>query len=291
MGQLKSSVMGYDCAGVVCRVGKVAAENGHKVGDRVSVLLRGHYGSRVRVHWTSAVQIPDDMSFETGASLPTQYVAAYVSLVDTARLQSGETILIHAASGGVGQTAVMLSQRLGAEVFVTVGTEEKREFVMKQFGISPDHIFSSRDTSFAAGVLAMTQGKGVDVVLNSLAGNLLQESFNCLAPFGRFIELGKRDLEQNSLLAMEAFTRAVSFSSIDVIALGEQKPMHTNRVMKEIVRMVASGEVNAVYPINVMPISDVEKAFRLMQAGKHVGKIVLSVPPQVVVPVRTPSSP
>ncbi|KAK0641933.1 hypothetical protein B0T16DRAFT_334009 [Cercophora newfieldiana] len=285
MGQLKSRVMGYDCAGVITRVGSVASANGHKEGDRVSVLLRGHYGSRARVHWTSAVQIPESMSFETAASLPTQYVTAYLSLYETARLQGGEKVLIHSATGGVGQAAVMLAQRVGAEVFVTVGSEEKRSFVMKQFGIQPDHIFNSRDTSFAAGIMSATQGKGVDVVLNSLAGNLLQESFNCLAPFGRFVELGKRDFELNHSLAMEAFTRAVSFSSIDLIAFGEQKQMQANRILKDVVRLVGVGEVNAVDPISVYPISDVEKAFRLMQAGKHMGKIVLSVTPEVFVPV------
>lgn len=285
MGQLKSRVMGYDCSGFITRLGAVASANGHKKGDRVSVLLRGHYGSRARVHWTSAVQIPDSMSFETAASLPTQYVTAYLSLYDTARLQKAETVLIHSATGGVGQAAVMLSQRVGAEIFVTVGSEEKRNFVMSQFGIQPDHIFSSRDTTFAAGILSMTKGRGVDVVLNSLAGGLLQESFNCLAPFGRFVELGKRDFELNHNLAMEAFTRAVSFSSIDLIAFGEQKPLHANRILKDVVRLVEAGEVNAVHPISIYPISDVEKAFRLMQAGKHMGKIVLSVTPDVLVPV------
>jgi len=287
MGQLKSQVMGYDCAGVITAVGSAAHKAGYKTGDRVSVLLRGHYGSRPRVHWSSATQMPESMSFEVAASLPTQYVTAYLSLYETAHLQKGETVLIHSATGGVGQAAVMLSQRIGAEIFITVGSEEKREFVMAHFGIAADHIFSSRDTKFAASILTMTKGKGVDVVLNSLAGNLLQESFNCLASFGRFVELGKRDFERNNSLAMEAFTRAVSFSSIDLVAFGEKKPMHANRILKNIVDLVAAKEINPVHPINVYPISDVEKAFRLMQAGKHLGKIVLSVDPEAQVSVRT----
>ena len=293
MGQLQSKVMGYDCAGVIRRVGAGAASKGYRPGDRVSVLLRGHYSSRTRVHWTSAVHIPDDMTFETAASLPTQYVTAYLSLYNTARLQKGETVLIHSATGGVGQAAVMLAQRVGAEVFVTVGSEEKRRLVMERFGIEPDHIFSSRDTSFAADIMDMTQGNGVDVVLNSLAGTLLQESLNCLAPFGRFVELGKRDFELNNSLALEAFTRAVSFSSIDIIALGERKPMEANRILKDVVRLVAAKEIDAVHPITVYPLPDVEKAFRLMQAGKHMGKIVLSVTPDTLVPVSTysPDSP
>ncbi|KAK3991082.1 putative polyketide synthase [Cladorrhinum sp. PSN332] len=291
MGQLKSSVMGYDCAGVVTRVGSVAAsQGGFKTGDRVSVLLRGHYASSVQIHWTSAAHIPDTMAFETAASLPTQYVAAYVSLYDNARLQKNETVLIHSATGGVGQAAVMLAQRAGAKVFVTVGSEEKRNFVKKQFGIPDHHIFSSRDASFASGVMEVTQGRGVDVVLNSLAGVLLQESFNCLAPFGRFVELGKRDLELNNSLAMEAFTRAVTFSSVDVIALGELKRLEANRILKDVVRLVAEKEVGAVFPISVYPLKDMEKAFRLMQAGKHMGKIVLSVASDMLVPAMPQST-
>ena len=285
MGQLKSKVMGYDCAGVVKRASPGAAAMGYRPGDRVTVLLRGHYGSRVRSHWSSVVHVPNDMSFETASSLPTQYVTAYLSLYDIARLQPGESVLIHSATGGVGQAAVMLAQRVGAEVFVTVGSSEKRQFVMEHYGIPADHIFSSRDTSFAAAIMDVTQGKGVDVVLNSLAGTLLQESFNCLAPFGRLVELGKRDFELNNSLAMEAFTRAVSFSSVDVIALGEQKPMQANRILKQVVKLVAAKEIDAVSPVTVYPLGEVEKAFRLLQAGKHMGKIVLSVTPETMVPV------
>lgn len=285
MGQLKSQVMGYDCAGIIKRVSAGAAALGYRPGDRVSVLLRGHYSSRTRVHWSSAVHIPDEMTFETAASLPTQYVTAYLSLYDIARLQPGESVLIHSATGGVGQAAVMLAQRVGAEVFVTVGSEEKKRLLMERYKIQEDHIFSSRNTSFAEGIMKVTRGKGVDVVLNSLAGTFLQESFNCLAPFGRFVELGKRDFELNNSLAMEAFTRAVSFSSVDVIALGERKPMQANRILKHVVKLVATKEIDAVHPVTVYPLSDVEKAFRLMQAGKHTGKIVLSVTPETLVPV------
>ena len=123
------------------------------------------------------------------------------------------------------------------------------------------------------------------MVLNSLAGALLQESFNCLAPFGRFVELGKRDFELNNSLAMEAFTRAVTFSSVDIITLGERKPMQANRILKHVVKLVAAKEIDAVHPVTVYPLADVEKAFRLMQAGKHMGKIVLSVAPETLVPV------
>ncbi len=285
MGQLKSQVMGYDCAGVVKRVSAGAAAMGYRPGDRVAVLLPGQYASRVRARWSSVVHIPNDMSFEVAASLPTEHVTAYLSLYDTARLQPGETILIHSATDGVGQAAVALAQRVGAEVFVTVGSEAKRQFAIEHHGIQADHILSGEDASFAAGLMEMTSGKGVDVVLNSLTGHLLQESFNCLAPFGRFVELGKRDSEMNNSLAMEAFTRAVSFSSIDVAAFAEHKPVQANRILKQVVKLVAGKEVEAVKPVTVYPLSEMEKAFRVVQDEDHVGKVVLAVTPETMVSV------
>jgi NADPH:quinone reductase-like Zn-dependent oxidoreductase len=225
------------------------------------------------------------MTFETAATLPMSYSTAYFCLHDLGRVREGDKVLIHAATGGLGQAAIALAKHAGAEIFATAGTEKKREFLTSQYGIQPDHIFSSRDASFAPGVLAMTQGKGVDVVLNTLAGTLLQESFNCVARFGRFVEIGKRDLELNSFLEMGAFTRSVSFSSFDLLQFGEHKGLEVRRVMKEIIRLFELGVIAPVQPVTVYPLSEIEKSFRLMQAGKHMGKIVVSVRPDDLVPV------
>lgn len=285
MGQVRGEAMGFECSGFVSRVGAGAAAQGFKAGDRVAVLLRGHYSNRVRLHWTSAVHIPEDMTFEVAASIPMSFTTAYVSLFDMANLRKGESVLIHAASGGFGQAAILLAQSVGAEIFVTIGTEMKRDFIIKRYGVHPDHIFFSRDTSFAAGVVSATQGRGVDVVLNTLAGALLQESFNCIAPFGRFIEVGKRDLELNSSLEMGSFARNGSFSHIDLLMLGEHRGVQIHRVLTDIMRLFKERTIRPVDPITAYPISDIEKTFRLMQAGKHMGKIVLSVKSDDLVPV------
>jgi NADPH:quinone reductase-like Zn-dependent oxidoreductase len=285
MGQLEADYMGFECSGIVTGVGSTAAAQRFKVGDRIATLMRGHIGNLVRVDWTSAVHIPDDMTFETAATLPMSYSTAYFCLHDLGRVREGDKVLIHAATGGLGQAAIALAKHAGAEIFATAGTEKKREFLTSQYGIQPDHIFSSRDASFAPGVLAMTQGKGVDVVLNTLAGTLLQESFNCVARFGRFVEIGKRDLELNSFLEMGAFTRSVSFSSFDLLQFGEHKGLEVRRVMKEIIRLFELGVIAPVQPVTVYPLSEIEKSFRLMQAGKHMGKIVVSVRPDDLVPV------
>ncbi|KAI3400685.1 hypothetical protein diail_2397 [Diaporthe ilicicola] len=224
MGQLEANrFMGCECAGVITRLGSAAIDKDElKVGDRVCALLLGHYGTRTRTPYTNVVRIQDDMSFEEGASIPLAFSTAYISLLSTARLQKGEKVLIHGGAGGVGQAAIMLSQFAEAEVFVTAGTQAKRDLVRDNFGIGEDHIFSSRDVSFVDGIKTRTSGTGVDVVLNSLAGPFLQAGFDCMAEFGRFIEIGKRDLEQNSRLDMLAFTRNLSFSSIDMIAWERQ---------------------------------------------------------------------
>lgn len=290
MGQLDADYMGFECSGVVTRAGAEATAHGFKAGDRITTLLRGHYSSAVRTEWTNAVHIPDDLSYETAATLPMTFATAYVSLFDIGRIQQGDKVLIHAAAGGVGQAAVILAQHIGAEVYITVGTEQKREFMIKTHGISPERIFSSRNASFASGIMAATQGKGVDVVLNSLSGLMLQESFNCMARFGRFVEIGKRDLEQNHSLEMGAFTRNISFSSVDLLQLEEFKAGDISRIMNEIIGLLKQKLISAVQPITVFPLNEVEKAYRLLQTGKHMGKIVLTIQDDVKVPVSSHSA-
>ncbi|KAH8799819.1 hypothetical protein F5884DRAFT_905307 [Xylogone sp. PMI_703] len=285
MGHLNTRIMGFECAGFVTRVSQSAAAAGYKPGDRVAMFLRGHYGSLVRAPWTSAVHIPDDVTFEVAASLPMSFATAHHAVYDQAHLQKGETILIHAGSGAFGQAAIMLAKHIGAEIFVTVGTQAKRDLMTDVYGIKPDHIFNSRDASFAAGVLAMTDGKGVDVVLNSLAGNLLQESFNCIARFGRFIEIGKRDLELNNHLELGSFVRVASFSSIDLLEAIKYKPHKMYETLKEVMRLFHERLIKPVTPLSVYPVSDIGKAFRFMQAGKHMGKLIITTSPDDLVPV------
>ena len=152
------------------------------------------------------------------------YVTAYMALFDLGRLEAGDKVLVHGGSGGVGQAGVMLAQHVGAEVFTTVSTQAKRDFVKAQFGLDDDHIFSSRDPSFATDIMTRTANRGVDVVLNHLAGPLLQVSFDCIARFGRFVEIGKKDVEANNFLQMEAFTRNVTFASFDLLQMEEFRP-------------------------------------------------------------------
>jgi acyl transferase domain-containing protein/NADPH:quinone reductase-like Zn-dependent oxidoreductase/ubiquinone/menaquinone biosynthesis C-methylase UbiE len=275
MGQLQEKIMGFECGGVIVRIGPKATHN-FKVGDRVCALTtRGHWASKIRIHYTGVGKIPDHMSFEAAASIPMVFVTAYCSLFEKAHLEKGDTVLIHAASGGVGQAAIILAKRAGAEVFATVGSQEKRDFIKKAYGIPDDHIFSSRDVSFSADVMAATNGRGVDVVLNSLAGEILQESWKVMATLGRFIEIGKRDIQQNKRLEMEPFGRAISFIAIDVTQLGNFQGKVMHRIMKQCLDLLEEKVIQPIQPVTVYPISEIQRAFRTMQAGKHLGKIII----------------
>jgi acyl transferase domain-containing protein/NADPH:quinone reductase-like Zn-dependent oxidoreductase/NAD(P)-dependent dehydrogenase (short-subunit alcohol dehydrogenase family)/2-polyprenyl-3-methyl-5-hydroxy-6-metoxy-1,4-benzoquinol methylase len=287
MGQLKENVMGLECSGVITRVSNEARDQGFQVGDRVMALLLGPFTSRARISWHGVVHIPEGMSFEDAASLPMVFSTAYVSLVDIARFQRGQSVLIHAAAGGVGQAAIMLSKYLGAgEIYVTVSSSEKRKLIEREYNIPSERIFSSRDQSFAPGVLSATGGRGVDVVLNSLAGPLLQASFDVLSTFGHLVEIGKTDLEGNSLLEMGTFARSASYTSLDMMTLLRQRGKEIHRVLSVIARLVQKREIGPVFPVTSYSMNDCVKGFRLLQTGKHMGKIVLSTNPAEEVNVR-----
>ncbi|KAJ5154650.1 uncharacterized protein N7500_010089 [Penicillium coprophilum] len=283
MGQMQEKLMGFECAGVVTAVDKNSSHK-FRVGDKVCALMTaGHWANRVHVPSTLVAHMPDDMSFEVGASIPMIYITAYYALMEIARLEKGETVLIHAAAGGVGQAAISLAQHIGADIFVTVGSQQKREFVHDTYGVPFDHIYSSRDASFAQGIMSMTKGRGVDVILNSLSGPLLQASWECIAMLGRFVEIGKRDIQQNRELEMANFGRSVSFCGMDLLHLGTHKGESVSRILRTVLKMIENGEIKPCTPITTFSISDLQQAFRTMQSGRHIGKIVVTADTQDLV--------
>lgn len=164
--------IGIDCSGIVTAVGSNVTDL--YPGNRVCAMAHGAYANVVRVPQHRVAQIPDSLGFTEAATLPVVFCTAYYALNDVARLCGGETILIHAAAGGIGQAAIMLAQNLKAEMFATVGSLEKKDLIMRTFNISENHIFSSRDTSFRQELMTLTNQKGVDVVLNSTTDDILR---------------------------------------------------------------------------------------------------------------------
>jgi NADPH:quinone reductase-like Zn-dependent oxidoreductase len=273
MGQLAQSYIGIECSGIVSSVGSNVKN--FKVGQRVLAMPEGCFSTYARCSATSAAEIPADMSFETAATVPVVFCTAYYALFDLGQVQAGERVLIHAGAGGVGQAAIMLAQMVSADIYVTVGSLDKKQFLMTQYGIPEDRIFYSRDASFARGVRRATGEAGVDAIVNSLAGDLLRETWECLAPFGRFVEIGKTDITKNTRLDMQPFEHNVTFSSVDLTKVGKFKPQLMKRLLGDVCRLIGEKSVHPILPISTYPISDIEKAFRTLQIGKSMGKIVV----------------
>ncbi|OCL14366.1 polyketide synthase [Glonium stellatum] len=273
IGQVQSEDFGMECSGIVTSIGDKVTD--FKVGDRVAALSQNAYATFTRTQAASAFKIPDDISFEAAATIPVAYCTAYYSLMDLSRINEGESILIHAASGGVGQAAITLAQMVGAEVFATVGSVEKKRFLIKEYGLPDDHIFYSRNTSFADSIRQATNNRGVDVVLNSLAGDALRESWGCLSSFGRFVEIGNRDTTANTRLEMARFDNNASFMSVDITAIANERPKLMKRILSDVSRLLKYGKIRSIFPITVFPISDVETAFKVLQSGKVHGKLVV----------------
>lgn len=273
MGQLSSNYIGVECSGVISAIGSKVTDL--QVGDRVCAMSEGAYSTYTRCLETSVQKVEDNMSFVDAATIPVIYCTAYYSLFDLGHLTKNETVLIHAAAGGVGQAAIILCQIAGAKIYATVGSVAKKEFLMLQYGLPDDHIFYSRDTSFAKGIRRATNGQGVDLVLNSLAGDALRETWDSLAHFGRFIEIGKRDIVGNSRLEMSRFDHNAMFASVDLTVVAAERPQIMKRLLSDVFSLISKGLAKPISPITVFPISDIENAFRTLQSGKIMGKIVI----------------
>nr|XP_025855761.1 fatty acid synthase [Vulpes vulpes] len=221
--------------------------------------------------------VPSSWTLEEAATVPVVYTTAYYSLVVRGRVQRGETVLIHSGSGGVGQAAIAIALSLGCRVFTTVGSAEKKAYLQARFPQLSDASFAnSRDTSFEQHVLRHTAGKGVDLVLNSLAEEKLQASVRCLAQHGRFLEIGKFDLSNNHLLGMAVFLKNVTFHGILLDALFDE----AGHGWREVAALLQAGiRDGVVRPLKrtVFPKNRVEDAFRFMAQGKHIGKVVVQV--------------
>ena len=271
-GHLDLDEMGTECSGIITAVGGGVRQ--FKPGDKVFGFAANSYARSLRCPAAGLYRIPNGLSFPVAASLPVVYCTVMYALVDIANVRAGETVLIHAAAGGVGQAAIMLCQHLGAEIFVTVGTLIKKKFLMETYGVAEQNIFFSRDASFAELVMARTSGRGVDVILNSLAGEQLRHSWNCIAPFGRFLEIGKRDMALNTRLEMNPFFRNVIFASIDLILIRNQRIGILQRLLGETCKLLADGCIKPVQPIHTVSFAEIEGAFRKLQNGQEYGKFI-----------------
>jgi acyl transferase domain-containing protein/NADPH:quinone reductase-like Zn-dependent oxidoreductase len=208
-------LLGLEGAGTIRRVGANLNSPFH-VGERVLVFEKGTFANRIIATTERTIHIPDWLSFEEAATLPSVYLTALYSLFNLSSIRKGDRVLIHSATGGLGIASIQICQSVGAEIFATVGQDIKKQFLIDNYNIPEDHIFSSRTQEFETSIMELTDGYGVDIILNSLTGDLLDASWRCIAEGGTMIELGKKDHIDRNTLAMEPFARNASYRCFDM---------------------------------------------------------------------------
>ncbi len=269
-GGYAGATLGLEFAGVVLSVGDRV--RGFAPGNRVVGFGPMSFGNRVVTKAVSVAPIPARYSLEAAATIPSVFFTVHYALNHLARLQEDEKILIHGAAGGVGSAAIQIARRCGAEIFATAGSEEKRDF-LRLLGV--DHIFDSRSLAFADEILAITEGRGIDVVLNSLVGEAINRNLRVLKPFGRFLELGKRDFQENTRIGLRPFRNNISYFGVDADQLMKERPDLTERLFREVMTLFSEGALHPL-PYRCFEAEDIVDAFRYMQQSRHIGKIVVT---------------
>ncbi|KAF3484394.1 Fum1p [Arthroderma uncinatum] len=266
---------GIEGSGIVCRV---APGLDYKPGDKVAVISTGAFRTRAVLPSHMVIKIPDDFTLEDAATMLCGYFTSLICLIHLARVREGESVLIHSACGGVGLAAIRICEALGAKIFATVGNDEKVKYLTDQFGIPRHRIFNSRNAGFLPGIMRETNGRGVDVVLNSLAGKLLHASWDCVAPFGKMVELGKRDFISNGQLNMAPFIDNRQYIGFDLTQYGTAKHYLRKVATEQFIQWFNEGKSQPIRPIKVYDATKVVDAFRYMQQGVHIGKILIRMP-------------
>ena len=282
------TTMGTEFAGIVRAAG---SDSRFKPSDRVAVAYQEGFKSYARVPDSCAVSIPDDLGFPEAAAISVGMTTAWHALKNVANLRPREIILIHSATSGVGQAAIQIAQDIGAEIYVTVGSLHKRHYLNATYGIIDDHISSSRDTSFVQAMKRATGGRGVDVVLNCLPGDRRIASLDCLAPHGRFAELGREDVSKFVELSVHALQKNVTLSLIDMPSFPSSSPKLLREILEAVMSKVKNGQLRPVQPLKRYGFGEASTAFRDAENEDTIEKVVLEARADEVIPVSSSAIP
>ncbi|MFC4170414.1 MDR/SDR family oxidoreductase, partial [Teichococcus aestuarii] len=271
--------LGMEMAGVVEQAGPDVA---FRPGEAVFGFAPAALASRVRTRAEAVTRVPPGLDFAAAATVPVAFLTAIYALENCARLEAGETVLIHGGAGAVGLAALQVAQAAGARIAATAGTPAKRALLR---AAGAELVLDSRDPGFADQLRAAWP-EGVDVVLNSLAGEAMERSLGLVKPFGRFVELGKRDFFENRRVGLRPYRHNLTYFGVDVDQLPKARPILARRLLTDIAQRFADGLLHPL-PHAARQATEVEAAFRALQASSHIGKLVL-VPPAMP---RTPPRP
>ncbi|MGQ2917232.1 type I polyketide synthase [Rhizobium oryzihabitans] len=266
------ATIGMEMSGTVVAVGEGVTDL--VPGDNVMGIASQALSTHITVARDGVTKTPPGIAPDAAATVPVAFLTAYYAMVELGRIREGDTILIHGAAGGVGLAALQIAKLYGAKVIATAGTVEKRRFLSL---LGADHVFDSRSLAFIGDVLRVTEGRGVELVLNSLFAEAMERSFELLRPFGRFLELGKRDYYSDRKLALRPFRRNISYFGIDADQLLVNAPDLTRRIFAEVGSLFAQGKLVPL-PYRAFNYDETASAFRLMQNAGHIGKIIIRPP-------------
>jgi acyl transferase domain-containing protein/NADPH:quinone reductase-like Zn-dependent oxidoreductase/acyl carrier protein/short-subunit dehydrogenase len=268
------ATIGMEMAGTVVAAGSAVTDL--SAGDAVMGIGPKAFSTHMVVARDGVTKVPAGIDLAAAATVPVAFLTAYYAMVELGRILEGETILIHGAAGGVGLAALQIAKLKGAKVIATAGTVEKRRFLTL---LGADHVFDSRSLAFVGDVLRVTDGEGVELVLNSLFAEAMERSFELVKPFGRFLELGKRDYYSDRKLALRPFRRNISYFGIDADQLLVKAPDLTRRIFADIGTLFSERKLTPL-PYRAFNYDETGAAFRLMQNAGHIGKIVVRPPVQ-----------
>ena len=281
----KDDFLGENAGGVVTRVGN-RCDQSIQVGDRVCMSVAGCMRKYPRSHESGVVKIPENLSIKTALSVLYPAITAYHALVDIARLGEGDTIIVHLAASCVGQIGIRIAQKQKARVYATAASSQEKQFLFEKLGIPSEHIFDSHDATFAADVLRVTEGEGVDVILNSLVGeDILRASANCLALGGRFIEINHKNIETNHSLPLELLARNITFSLVDSMRI---RPKVLSGLLKNVITLIGEGELQIPERPPVYDVSRIGQAFKKLQEKDTMDNVVITTGPEDIIPVSAP---
>lgn len=258
--------LGSDCAGEISAVGEGVTQ--FAVGDRVVAMAGGAFASHAVTRWEFVAPLPRGLDFEQGAAIPTAYLTADITLNLIGQMKRGDKVLIHSGAGGVGMAAIALAHRVGAEVFATAGSPEKRA-ALARLGVH--HVLDTRSTAFCDEILRITSGRGVDMVLNSLAGAMLDKSFECLADGGIFLEIGKRGLWTHE--QVRQLGRGIRYHIVDCNDNARDTPELVGQIFTRVLGEIESGVLPSL-PCTTFPFEKAADAFRYMAQARHIGRVV-----------------
>ena len=269
LGRSSCISIGREAAGIVTRIGSKVSR--FTTGQSVVVLKDHSCRTYIRQHQSLIQEVSPAMNLTSAiaASLPTVLITAYHSLVEIARLRKGESLLVHSAAGGLGQAAIQIAQHIGVDLFVTVGSKEKKEMLMRTYSIAEDHIFDSRNNTFDAALLRMTRGKGIDVIIGSSSGEVRDKLCSCLSSFGRFVDISEDDDFVTAGYSLPLLRRNMTFSSFEMTQMTKVDGARVSNLFQKTFDMIRNGSLlTARCPPTLYSVSEIDTAVSLDANGR-----------------------